>query len=240
MIKSKCPTLSSNVEEMRSELTTLSDELDQITGKKHYHNIWKKRDEEVQGFVYSDDAFLLRAAILKFIIDSQKSSSANTATLNAEKQQVLLQTYKTIIDPSYENCKKLQRLADSVDGHPQHWKKVYTTMYDILLFCLAIMIVLLAIATFSISMLFIRPWDVFSMEKAKNRWTRTNRHGLSESTDSMVQAIYKTGAPSRLYNSKFFNDERHVNPLNHEPVMAEVISTNESNYLEASAPMKRA
>ena len=176
---------------MQNQLLLLADELAEI------RLFFKEND---QGYLYDEDHFQLRVAIKNFIAELNNISSVPDTVLDADKKRILLRTYKTVCCPTEFNLNKLRDIVNEVNGHPEHWKKIFTTLQDIVLLFAAVLYTLFCVVSivFIPAMIFLSPTDIFSINNAKERWASSSRRGLSESTDLMFKAICQTGGPSRV------------------------------------------
>lgn len=154
---------------MITQLNLLSDELDQveIKGKK----------------IYEEPSVL---------IDLKRELLNLTQNVNSmwlpddDRKKILLQTYLTLTNPSIENCKKLQNLADNTLGCPDTWGKIS-----------AVLVVIVGLLLGVIPGLLMLSW-------AGARWHDSSRNGLSLDIHQVNTSIKHSGAPDKF---KFFSNE---------------------------------
>ncbi|WP_131783295.1 hypothetical protein [Legionella gresilensis] len=204
MLKSTCPTSTSTFEEMINQLDLLANEIhlirlagnftrSTVSYDDLFFSTYKRWTEKKEGWLYSEDQALILKAQIASLTKTTQNLVKNDSSLEIQAKRVLLQTYKTLINPTEEAYKQLKKIANEVQGRPNIWAQTGIVLLSIL--CL--------ISGIIPGVIYIK--DISQKEGA---WDRYKRSGLSAETNKMARVIQQTKAADRLWQGSFFTDKR--------------------------------
>jgi len=184
----KCPELNSTVSEMIEQLRILSTELDQLM----YERNREKNSRSLLPLYTTQDCYILAHQINKLIAAIPTSTSlVKESDAERDAKRILHQTFVTISAPTYENCRALQRIADTVPGYGRPWHQLGMVVVTIVGF-----------------IAFIIPGLLYLFDTVVHDWGQYNQKGLSLLTEQMDDAVIATGVRSRVSKRNTFFGSR--------------------------------
>jgi len=156
--------------------------------------------------IYTElDCIRLSAAIEK--LNQVAAKAPNKPESIKDAKQILIQTWLTITEPTQNNYRQLQQVADRVQGHGNAGLRLVSVVLTIIGFLAGILPGLIMLCC------------------TVDMYDKNKRKGLARATDDMLDSIAATTAPRRMGSNRFF-----------EPSVATEMSAPGFPYENASAP----